>query len=293
MVSVRNLTFSYNDSTIPALKDIDINIAKGEFVGITGPTGAGKSTLTLCLNGIIPNFQEGTFSGYVTVDGKDTLEHSCADLACIIGSVFQDPEAQLVSSTVEDEIAFGLENLNYPYEDIKQRIDESLELTGISRLRKHSTVRLSGGQKQRVAIASAIALRPKILVLDEPTSELDPQGSYDVFNILFRLNKDYGITIIIAEQKMQLLCEFCTRLVVLDKGSIILDGTPHSVAARQDIMCGLGIDIPPYAKLAGMLKNNGFNISTFPVGIEEAYSAVSKILGGRRQQPEMEAAIND
>lgn len=281
MIKIKNLTFIYDNSQVPALKDINLDVSQGEFVGIIGPTGAGKSTLTLCLNGVVPHFQNGDFYGEVLIDGKDTVENDCASLAYSIGSVFQDPEAQIVSSVVEEEIAFGLENMNIPRDEMKQRIVDSLELTGITHLRHSSTARLSGGQKQRVAIAAAIALRPKILVLDEPTSELDPQGSLDIFNTLKRLNSEYNITVIIVEQKMQLLSEYCSRLVVLDKGSIVLDGPTRDVLARQDILRSLGVNCSPVTQLAYLLKQEGLYNGEFPVNVDETYLVISKVLKRR------------
>ena len=173
MISIKGLSFIYNDTKEPALNNINIDINEGEFVGIAGPTGAGKSTLTLCLNGVIPHFLHGDFYGEVKVDGKDTVDNGCAKIAYSVGSVFQDPEAQIVSTRVEDEIAFGLENLNIPRIEIAERIKESLEMTGISELRDYSTSQLSGGQKQRLAIARAIVNKPKVLFADEPTVKLD------------------------------------------------------------------------------------------------------------------------
>jgi energy-coupling factor transporter ATP-binding protein EcfA2 len=231
---------------------------------------------------VIPHFQDGDFYGEVVVDGKDTVDNTCASLACSIGSVFQDPEAQIVSPVVEEEIAFGLENLNVPREEMRKRVEESLELAGISHLRHNSTARLSGGQKQRVAIAAAIALRPEILVLDEPTSELDPQGSKDVFETLARLNANYGITIIVIEQKMQLLTEFCTRLVVMDKGRILLDDNTREVLSRQELLEELGVNSPPVSRLAYLLKQQGLYAGKFPVNVEEAYLIVSKVLSEKQ-----------
>ncbi|NPV27071.1 MAG: ATP-binding cassette domain-containing protein [Firmicutes bacterium] len=278
MIQVRNLTFSYSNATAPALKNINLNISPGEFVGVVGPTGAGKSTFTMCLNGVIPHFQPGDFAGTVICDGKNTAEHSCAALACSIGSVFQDPEAQLVLAIVEDEIAFGLENLNTPRNEIHSRITESLELVGISQLRHSPTTQLSGGQKQRVAIAAAVALRPKILVLDEPTSELDPQGALDVFNTLKKLNREYNITIVIVEQKVQLLSQYCSRLIVMDQGRIILDGPTRMVLAQQDLLQNLGINCPPVTQLAYRLKKAGMYGGDLPVNVEEAYLIVCQVL---------------
>lgn len=278
MISIKGLSFIYNDTKEPALNNINIEISEGEFVGIAGPTGAGKSTLTLCLNGVIPHFLHGDFYGEVKVDGKDTVDNGCAKIAYSVGSVFQDPEAQIVSTRVEDEIAFGLENLNIPRIEIGERIKESLEMTGISELRDYSTSQLSGGQKQRVAIASAIALRPKILVLDEPTSELDPKGSLDIFNTLQRLNQEYNITIVVVEQKIQLLSEYCSRLVIMDKGDIILDGETRTVLAEQETLQKIGVSAPPVTRLAYMLKKEGLYQGGFPINVEEAYLMVSKVL---------------
>lgn len=278
MIDIQGLSFFYNNSKEPALNNINLQINAGEFIGVIGPTGAGKSTLTLCLNGVIPHFQRGDFYGEVRVDGKDTIENSCASLAYSVGSVFQDPEAQIVSSIVEEEIAFGLENLNIPRNEILCRIKESLEMAGISDLRYSSTSQLSGGQKQRVAIAAAIALRPKVLVLDEPTSELDPQGSLDIFETLKKLNEEYNVTIVIVEQKIQLLTEYCSRLVVMEKGSIILDGPTRTVLAEQDILQGIGVHCSPVTRLAYMLKKQGLYQGDFPINVDETYLIVSQVL---------------
>jgi len=283
MIDIRNLTFFYEGMREPALNNVSLHIGAGEFVGVTGPTGAGKSTLILCLNGIIPHFQQGDYYGETVVDGKDTVDHNCASLAYSVGSVFQDPESQIVSTVVEDEIVFGLENLNVPRYEIASRIDECLNLAGISHLRYCSTSQLSGGQKQRVAIAAAIALRPKVLVLDEPTSELDPQGSFEIFRTLKYLNTQFGITIVIVEQKMELLSEYCSRLVVMDKGCVVLDGPVREVLSRQDVLQELGVNCSPVTRLAYMLKKRGLYHGEFPVNTEEGFLVVSKVLSARKK----------
>lgn len=284
MIKIQGLTFFYNNTKEPALNNINLNIEEGEFVGVIGPTGAGKSTLTLCLNGVIPHFQRGDFYGEVIVDGKDTVENDCASIAYSLGSVFQDPEAQIVTSVVEDEIAFGLENLNIPRNEIAVRIKEGLEMAGISDLRKSSTTQLSGGQKQRVAIAAAIALRPKILVLDEPTSELDPQGSQDIFKILKKLNTEYNITIVVVEQKIQLLTEHCDRLVVMNKGCVILDGPVRSVLGEQKTLEEIGIHCSPVTRLAYMLKKQGLYQGELPINVDESYIIVSNVLRRKKEK---------
>jgi energy-coupling factor transport system ATP-binding protein len=284
MISVKGLTFCYGGSERAALKNINLEIQQGEFVGITGPAGAGKSTLTLCLNGVIPHFQNGEYFGEVMVDRKDTVENNCANLAYSVGSVFQDPETQIVSSSVEDEIAFGLENLNTTPSEIDARITESLDMVGIPHLRYSPTSQLSGGQKQRVAVASAIALRPKVLVLDEPTSELDPKGSKDIFDTLKKLNIEYGITIIVVEQKMQLLTEYCSRLIAMNDGEIVLDGPIREIISKQGILQHLGVNCSPITRLTYMLKKRGLYYGQYPVNVEEAFLIVSKVLSNRKSK---------
>jgi energy-coupling factor transporter ATP-binding protein EcfA2 len=212
VITVEQLKFTYPGSIQPALNKINFQVQAGEFVGVTGPAGAGKSTLVLCINGIIPHFQTGNYQGQVLINGRDTFEMSCAEISQQVGSVFQDPEAQIVTPTVEDEIAFGLENFATDPALIETRISEALDLIGIAHLRQRATTELSGGQKQRVAIAAAIAMRPAILVLDEPTSELDPIGTMEVFNVLKHLNEEYQLTIIVVEQKINILMEYINRL---------------------------------------------------------------------------------
>lgn len=281
MIQFHDLSFSYEGAEAFSLDKINLNIGKGEFVGIIGPSGAGKSTLVSLINGVIPHHRKGDFYGAVEVCGKDTVETSCGELSRLVGSVFQDPEAQIISTVVEDEISFGLENLNYPPEEIEKRVEESLRMVGIEHLRKRNTSSLSGGQKQRVAIASAIALRPGILVLDEPTSELDPLGSRQIFQTLRSLNRDYGITIVIVEQKVMLLSEFCSRFMVMDKGRIILDGTTREVLNHHERLLELGINCPRVVSLTHLLKGSGLYDGHYPVDVDEAETIVKDILKGK------------
>lgn len=283
-IRIEQLGFTYPGSTTPALAEVDLTVNAGEFIGVTGPAGAGKSTLLLCLNGIIPHFQGGEVKGAVYIDGVDTFDTGCRELAQHIGSVFEDPEAQIVAMTVEDELAFGLENLNMPREVMEERIDWALTMVGLPNLRRRSTTQLSGGQKQRVAIAAAIALQPRVLILDEPTSELDPLGTVEVFRILRQLNKDLGITVIVVEQKMNLLMEYVDRLLVMDKGRLLLDQTPRQVLERPEIIIELGLRPPPVGYLAFLLKQEGIYQGELPLTVEEAHLRLSKVLlgGGRR-----------
>lgn len=276
VISVEGLTFIYPGSSQKALSDINLGIGAGEFIGITGPAGAGKSTLLLALNGIIPHFQEGIFQGRISINGRDTFETSCAELSKQIGSVFQDPEAQIVASTVEEEIAFGLENLAVDPVEIDSRINESLDLIGISNLRSRSTHELSGGQKQRVAIAAAVALRPQILILDEPTSELDPIGTMEVFEVLQSLNQKHGLTIIVVEQKINILVEYVNRMLIMNQGCVITDGEPRRIINEPELLMSIGLNPPPVSELAIELKKSGVYSEEIPLTVDEAYWGLLK-----------------
>ncbi|MDI9514719.1 MAG: ATP-binding cassette domain-containing protein [Clostridiaceae bacterium] len=284
MIRFNNVSFSYDNCEELAVSNIHAHIDRGEFVGIIGPSGAGKSTLVNLINGVIPHHLKGDFYGEVLVCGKDTVESSCGEISHHVGSVFQDPESQMVSTVVEDEIAFGLENFNLPADEIENRMTDALKMAGIEHLRHESTAALSGGQKQRVTIAAAIALRPKILVLDEPTSELDPQGSRQVFKTLKRLNQEYGMTILIVEQKVMLLSEFCSRLMVMERGRIIMDGPVRQVLEHHDKLLELGINCPRVVTLTKLLKNASLYFGEFPVDVNEAESVIRRIMEGAYDQ---------
>jgi len=276
IISVQNVTFIYPGAPSPALSSIDLSVKKGEFVGITGPSGAGKSTLALCCTGIIPHFQVGRMGGKVYLENVPMEEIPPSQLAKRIGCVLQDPEAQLVCMTVEEEIAFGMENLGFSRAEMEVRISRSLEMVGISELRFRSTSALSGGQKQKVVLAAVLAMMPEVLVLDEPTSELDPMGTEAVFRILARINRDYGVTVMLIEQKIDQLADYLDRLLVLNKGELIADGKPSKVLAQQDVV-QLGVRVPQAAEFA-LLCNN--RLSEVPVNLREGVSFVRDLLEG-------------
>ena len=230
IISVDDVSFSYgSDSASRALDHVSLNIAAGDFLGIIGPSGAGKSTLTSVLSGAIPHHFGGAFYGAAHVAGRDTCTITLTDVARSVGSVLQDIDAQMVASVVEDELLFGLENFGVDHGEIPTRIERTLELVGIADLRDREIATLSGGQKQKVAIAAILALEPDVLVLDEPTAALDPASSTMVFDILRDVNERLGVTVVIVEQKVALLSEYCRRIAVMDKGRIVLEGTPAEV----------------------------------------------------------------
>ena len=257
MIEIQELTFKYTDSKKNALENITLNIEKGDFIGIIGESGAGKTTFCSCLNGLIPHHYTGDFYGSVKVEGQDTFDIKPDKLALKVGSVFQDIESQIVSYFVEDEILFGLENFGVPADQIESRITEALEALDITDLRHREISTLSGGQKQKVVFASILALQPEYLILDEPTGELDPASSLQIFKLLKKLNEEKGITIIIAEQKIMLLCEFVKKLIVLEKGTVVHYGEIRSTLTHQREMEEAGINCPRVLTLTGKMMDEG------------------------------------
>jgi len=278
MIRLTGLNFQYKDAPDFALTDINLTIEPGEFVGIIGPSGAGKTTLTYVLSGVVPHYYGGDFYGRAEVDGLDTVDAGPAKLTQVVGSVFQDIDGQMVASIVEDELLFGLENFGVPREEIERRLTEALDTLGIAALRHRAIASLSGGQKQKVAIAAIVALRPRVLVLDEPTGELDPRSSVMVFEMLKTLNERLGMTIVVVEQKIMLLCEYAKRLTVMDGGRVILDGAVRSVIQNIDALTGAGVNAPRVASLAHALKARGLYGGALPVNVAEAEQMVRGVL---------------
>lgn len=289
LLELKNVSFQYgtnrseNTSSVEdntyALNRVNLKIYPGEFVGIIGPSGSGKTTLASLFSGAIPHHYSGNFCGTVSIAGHDTTTLELTNIACLIGSVIQDIDAQMVAANVEDELLFGLENFGVPHDEIPNRIVSSLETVGISDLRNRDLDTLSGGQKQKVAIAAILALKPKVLVLDEPTCALDPVSSRMIFSILQNLNKKFGITIVVIEQKVALLSEYCKRLIVLSKGELVLDA-PVSLALKDiDLLRKVGINYPRTTHLIKQLQDEQIcNPSELTVGVEETVNTIVKTL---------------
>jgi energy-coupling factor transport system ATP-binding protein len=256
------------------LNGLDLRVKKGEFVSIMGPTGAGKTTLCLALNGIIPHSTGGRFGGDVEVLGINTRNTTVAELAKKVGIVFQDPESQLFNMTVIDELAFGLENQGMPREEMEERVHGALQMVDMTAFAECSPFRLSGGQKQRVAIAAILAMEPEILVLDEPTSGLDPIGKSDVFRVVNRLRNEKAMTIIMVEHESEGAAEFSDRVLILDQGRVVLEGSPREVFDHARRLRNLGVSIPQMAELASGLRERGYGDCNFITLAEaEAYFA--------------------
>ncbi len=239
MIEIENLTYTYPGAHRPALNDLNLCIGEGEFVLVTGPSGAGKSTLLRCLNGLVPHFTGGRISGRITVAGHNPIAEGPQVLSRIVGFVFQDPRSQFVLDRVEDEIAFGLENAAVPPAEMRVRVEEVLHLLDLAPLRGRTLDTLSGGEQQRVAIAAALVFRPRILVLDEPTSQLDPQSAEDVLQALVRLNQDLGLTIILAEHRLERVLPYADRLVYIpghaESQRNVLAGSPRQVLQQMEL----------------------------------------------------------
>ena len=278
MIQIQDFSFTYKNGENPALQEISLTVPDGGFLGIIGPAGAGKTTLARAIAGIIPHHYSGDFYGSVTVNGLDTVDSTIVDLSRLVGMVFQDVESQIISPQVEDELLYGLENFGVPREEIPGRMEEALAKVGVSDLRERSIASLSGGQRQKVAIASIIALKPKILVLDEPTGELDPRSSRQIFSLLKELNEEQGITVILIEQKIMLLCEFARQLAVLSKGRIIRQGETRDVLSHADELQALGVNCPRVTTLSRMLSERTGTEQPVCINLDEAENMVRRLI---------------
>ena len=253
IIKARQLKYAYPNARKPAINGVSFDIKKGEFAILTGPSGCGKTTLCRCFNGLIPHFYQGKLEGGIQVVGLSVPDHPIHELSSQVGLVFQNPENQLFALSVEKDIAFGLENLGVPRERMLEEVDWALETAGIWKIRDRAPHELSGGQQQRVAIASVLAMRPKIIVLDEPTSFLDPLGAKNIFEVLDDLNRSLGITVILVEHRLDLAAKYADHVIIMDKGKIVLDGEPREVLSSQKARL-LGVGVPKAIRLYQILE---------------------------------------
>ena len=270
VIQIENLSYQYPRAEDLVLREINLSVRRGEFLGLVGPTGAGKTTLCLALNGIVPQFLGGRFYGRVTVAGLDTVDTPISLLAQHVASVFQDPETQLIANSVQDEVAFALENICLPPEEIRRRTAWALRAVRLLGLERKHPSELSGGEKQRLAIAAALALQPEVLVLDEPTSQLDPVGSQEVFATVRDLNVNLGITVILASHASEELAGFADRIALLADGQLVDVDTPGRIFARPDLLSRYATRPPQVAQLYQELAQRGIRAPTMPVTFEQA-----------------------
>jgi energy-coupling factor transport system ATP-binding protein len=271
------VSYMYPRTPEPVLKDISLEVFKGEFLGLIGPTGAGKTTLCLTFNGIVPQFYQGRFFGRATVAGLDTLDHPINRLARHVGAVFQDPETQLIATSVENEIAFALENLSMPREEIMARIPRALEAVRLEGTEKKHPHELSGGQKQRLAIAAALAMQPALLVLDEPTSQLDPVGSDEVFATVRELNKELGVTIVMASHAAEEMAAYADRIALLSHGELVTTGAPGEIYAQIELLHEHHLRPPQVASTFYLARKGGAPVQSVPVQLEPGLDALDSL----------------
>lgn len=275
MVQCNNVFFEYekgNNETKPAVDGVNLNVNKGEFLVVLGHNGSGKSTIAKHMNALLIPSQ-----GEVCIDGMDTKDFdNLWKIRNKAGMVFQNPDNQIVATIVEEDVAFGPENLGVEPMEIRRRVDESLEKVHMSEYMRHAPHLLSGGQKQRVAIAGILAMKPECIILDEPTAMLDPSGRREVLETIIDLNENYGITIILITHYMEEAVK-ADRIVVMDKGKVVKEGTPREIFREVSMMKEIGLDVPQVTELAYELKKNGLNITSDILTIDEMVDALCQL----------------
>jgi energy-coupling factor transporter ATP-binding protein EcfA2 len=276
-----DVSYRYPNSRRYALKHLTLTIYRGEFVAVLGENGAGKSTFCQTLNGVAPHSRGGQIRGQVVIEGQDTQEATVAELAQIVGIVLEDPEAQLFTTSVLSEVAFGPENLGVDPEEILRRARWALEVVRLTGYEEHAPTTLSGGQKQRLAIAAALTMHPNILVLDEATSQLDPVGAMEIFSVARELNERHGMTIVMATNKGEQVAQSCDQVLVLHRGELIAQGTPREIFADTELFQRIMIRAPQVSQLAVYLAEQEMPLADFPVTLDEAKRGIVRLIGGQ------------
>lgn len=270
-IKVENVSFSYDENTV--LNNISLSVKEGEFVALLGHNGCGKSTMAKLFNVLLtPN------SGTVTIDGiKAESDDDIYDIRSRVGLVLQNPDNQLVATIVEEDVAFGPENLGIPPKEIRKRVDDALKAVDMYEYRKHAPHKLSGGQKQRVAIAGIIAMEPKCIVLDEPTAMLDPKGRQEVMDTIKRLNKEHNITIVLITHYMDEAVQ-ADRVIVMDKGSVLTQGTPQQVFSQVQLLKSHSLDVPQSVELMYLLQKSGVDVNSLPLTPKDCVAVLENII---------------
>ena len=277
IVNLQNVTYKYPITETPALQNINLEVNEGEFIAVVGPNGAGKSTLCYTLAGFVPHFFRGELTGIVEVAGQESSKSNLHEWVLNVGLAFQNPFNQISGAkyTVFEELAFGLENTGVPREEMKQRVSDTMKLTGISDLADRSPYSLSGGQQQRVALTSILVMQPKVLVLDEPTSQMDPIGTREVFGVI-RTMAERGMTVGLVEHKVEWIANFADRVIALHEGQILSDGKPGDVLT-SDVLAEKGFGISRYTSAARKAKALGlWKKEKLPVTLDEAVEGFSR-----------------
>jgi energy-coupling factor transporter ATP-binding protein EcfA2 len=287
IINLQNVIYKYPLSDSPALQNINLQVQEGEFLAVIGPNGAGKSTLCYTLAGFVPHFFKGELTGIVEVAGVESRNSSLSEWVLNVGLAFQNPFNQISGAkyTVFEELAFGLENIGVPREEMKARVEEAMKLTGINDLADRSPYSLSGGQQQRVALTSILVMQPKVLVLDEPTSQMDPIGTREVFSVIHSM-AERGMTVILAEHKVEWIAQFADRVIALKDGQILLEGTPSEVLTSP-LLSENGFGISRYTSVARKAKERGlWKVDRLPVTLDEAVEGFALTLPSLRSAPQ-------
>ncbi len=285
-----NVSYIYPNSQNTVLKDISLTVNKGEFLGIIGATGAGKTTLCLALTGIVPQFYGGRFFGKIAIAGLDTLDHPVSELARHVGIVFEDPEVQITATSVENEIAFALENLCIPREEILRRIPIVLKSVRLEGFEQKNPQELSGGQKQRLAIAAALALQPQLLILDEPTSQLDPIGSQEVFATVKALKEELGVAIVMVSHAAEEMAEYCDRIAWLSAGKLIAIGKPSEIYGQVQLLQQNKLRSPEVTQVFDLIQQKGIAINAIPVTLKSGIQNLQAISQWQGDLPNLSTA---
>ena len=272
MIRFKDVSFRYSKDQNYVLQDISFNVKKGEFLGMSGPSGSGKSTLCLMMNGIIPKTIQGDFSGDVYIDGENIAEKEIYEISEKLGLILQNPESQLFSMTVEEELAFGPENLGIKREEIEDRISWALRLVSMERFREAFPHQLSGGEKQKIAIASLLTMKPEILVLDEPTSNLDPKSRIEIFKIVQKLNRK-GMTVVVVEHETNFIST-ADNILILNEGRIVRYGTPKKIFREADFLKKIGVRVPEIVEFSHCLLKGGYTDDIF-LSVTEALEGLN------------------
>ncbi|NPV56135.1 MAG: ATP-binding cassette domain-containing protein [Anaerolineae bacterium] len=280
LVEFNNVTYTYARSTKPAIEDISFSIEPGEFVALIGPSGAGKSTLCYCFNGSIPQLFNGSMSGNLNIAGCDPFEDDIPVLAQHVGLVVQNARTQLFNVTVIQEVGFGCENLGLPRPVILERVKQALDFVGLSGLEEREPTALSGGQQQRLAIACVLAMDPEILVLDEPTSELDPIGAEQVMDVIARMNQELGKTILLVTHDMEFVTKYASRVMLLNDRRLIMDGTPQEIFSKVELLAQSRIRPPQVCEVAEGLRQLGYRLDPLPVTLDDMVQSLKVLRHG-------------
>ena len=280
VLRIEAYSFKYAGSDRHALLNVNFEVNRGEIVVVTGPSGCGKSTLLRSINGLIPHMYPGSCTGSVIVDGENVSSNSMSYLATKVGYVFQNPENQIFMFSVERDVAFGLENLGISRVEMRSRVNWAMKVLGITHLMRRTPHELSDGQKQRVAIAGVIAMKPKILILDEPTSLLDPHTALDVISAVKRLRDELNVTVIIVEHRLDLVSTIAEKMIVFDRGQVISQGNPEDVLGNKAVLSA-GIGVPSSTRIRNLLVKGGLNLDHRVLSMNHLAKRVNEILNDK------------